>query len=120
MVRGGLEPEAIEVARLPGFDVHIGPHVGLERSDRHSVYGIAVQATHKELAKLYAMDGVGAFFPEAVLVETGDGKWEPALCYIPPSQGNEPADRDYQARLVAAAREYGFPGWYIERLESFR
>ena len=117
---GGLKPEKFEVARLSGFDIHIGPHASISRSDRHCVYGIVVQATHEELGRLYSMDWVGTFLPEAVLVETRDGKLEPALCYISPPQEKGPPDREYQARLVAAASEYGFPKWYIDRLESFQ
>ena len=66
------------------------------------------------------MDGGGVFLPEAVLVETRDGALQPALCYIPPPRDGQPADRDYQERLVAVAREYGFPDWYVERMAACR
>ena len=78
-----------------------------------------MQPTHQELDRLYSMDGVGVFLPEAVLVETQFGTLQPAMCYIPPSRGNKPADREYVGHLVTAAREYGFPEWYIARLENF-
>jgi hypothetical protein len=29
------------------------------------------------------------------------------------------ADADYVARIVAPARQFGFPSWYVERLASF-
>jgi hypothetical protein len=31
-----------------------------------------------------------------------------------------PATADYIDRVVTPAKEFGFPGWYIDRLESFR
>jgi len=34
--------------------------------------------------------------------------------------GWRPAERAYVDRIVKPAREFGFPGWYVERLESFR
>ena len=60
------------------------------------------------------------FAPEAVLVETLDNKWKPALCYIAPAMEPRPAENDYIDRIVGPAKEYGFPDWYIRRLESFR
>ncbi len=120
MARGGLNPERFEVARLSGFEIHISPYAALTPSTQCSVYGVLVQATHEELAALYSMDGVGVFHPEAVVVETAGGKLTPALCYIPPSAGDGPADRDYLDRLVAAGREYGFPDWYLHHLNERR
>jgi hypothetical protein len=58
--------------------------------------------------------------PEAVLIETVDGKWRPALCYICPAMESRPAANDYVDRIVKPAREFGFPAWYVDRLESFR
>nr|WP_315235978.1 gamma-glutamylcyclotransferase family protein [uncultured Albidiferax sp.] len=119
MAKAGFDPETIEVARLGGFDIHIDPHANISRSGQHAVYGILVRATHADLQRLYTMDGVGVFLLQAVLVETEGEKLQPALCYIPPARGHQPADRGYLAHLVSAARGYGFPAWYVERLESF-
>lgn len=120
MARGGFHPDRIESARLNGFDIHLDPHANINRSDQHSIYGILVRATHDELHALYSMDGVGVFLPEAVIVETSSGCLLPAICYIPPVRGNKPADLDYLERLITTARGYGFPEWYVERLERFR
>jgi hypothetical protein len=116
-------PEKWEVARLAGFDVSIRPRANLVRSTQHSVYGILATGTHAELGRLYAhaKDVLGeVYLPEAVLAETLDGKWRPALCYICPGMDPRPATNDYIDRIVTAARKYGFPGWYLQRLESFR
>ncbi len=118
--RVGFKPDRFEVARLSGFDIHISPHAALSRSDQHSIYGILLRVTHENLRKLYSMDGVGVFLPEAVLVETLDGKMEPALCYIPPAIDNKPADAEYLDKLIAAGRSYGFPEWYLNRLNELR
>jgi hypothetical protein len=119
----GLIPEQFEVARLPGFDIRIQPLANLVRSDRHCVYGIVATATHHELSRLYiyAQDKLGGIYlPEPVLVETLDGKWRAALCYIAPQLEAKPAAHDYIDRIVGPARELGFPEWYVDRLESFR
>jgi hypothetical protein len=60
------------------------------------------------------------YLPQAVLVETGEGKWRPALCYLCPRMEPRPAEDDYVERIAAPARAYGFPAWYVARLESFR
>jgi hypothetical protein len=120
MARGGLVPERIDVARLPGFDIRFTPHACLVRSAAHAVCGILVQAMHEELQRLYSADGVGVFLPEAVLVETGEAVFQPALCFIPPAPGHEPPDLAYLDLLIAAARGHGFPAWYLARLEQHR
>ena len=117
-----LIPDRIEVARLPGFDIEIHPLANLVASDQHTVYGILATATHAELERLYAHSRDvlgGAFFPQAVLAHTLSGQAEPALCYIAPKLIAGPASREYVARIVEPARTYGFPLWYVSRLESF-
>jgi hypothetical protein len=62
----------------------------------------------------------GVYLPEAVLCQTRSGLFRPALCYIASNMEERPAAADYVERIVRPAREYGFPDWYIARLESFR
>jgi cation transport regulator ChaC len=116
-------PDQYESARLPGFDIVIRPRANLVRAERHCVYGIVAAATHQELNRLYAhaREVLGeTYLPEAVLTETVDGRWRPALCYIAPEMEPRPAASDYIDRIVEPARAFSFPDWYIERLESFR
>ncbi len=118
-----LTPDRVEVARLPGFDIEIRPLANLVPSDRHTVYGILATATHAELARLYdhARDVLGGvYLPRAVLAHTLSGPLEPALCYIAPSLDPGPATAAYVERIAGPARSYGFPAWYLERVESFR
>ncbi|MFL6760238.1 hypothetical protein [Sphingomonas sp.] len=117
-LKAGFSPRSVEIACLNGFDIHIAPHAALSRSEGRAVYGILVGITHRHLEIMYSAPGVGVFLPEAVVVLTRDGKLSPALCYIPPAVGTEPADKDYLAKLIAAGREYGFPGWYLRHLEK--
>jgi AIG2-like family len=116
-------PEKWGVARLDGFDIRIGPRANLVDSDRHCVYGTLATATHAELSRLYthAQDVLGELYlPEAVLVQTQEGLWRPALCYICPHMEPKPPDNAYVDRIIKPARECGFPEWYVARLESFR
>lgn len=116
-------PGLWEVARVFGYDIVIRPRANLIRSDRSCVYGTLAAVTHAELERLYARiqsDLGHTYLPEAVLAQTLNGTWVPALCYIAPSMDSEPAANDYIGRIVKPARDLGFPAWYIERLESFR
>src|SRR5262245_58793112 len=118
--QSGFVPERYEVAKLNGFDVRIQPLATLVHSDQHCVYGIVASGTHEQLRRLYSQDWVGSYLPEPVLVETLDGKWRAALCYIAPAGGPQPATNGYIDRIVGPAKQYSFPDWYIARLESFR
>ncbi len=118
-----LVPDRIEVARLPGFDIEIRPLANLVPSDQHTVYGILATTTHAELERLYAHAREklgGVYVPHPVLAYTLDGRAEPALCYIAPRLAPAPAAPDYVDRIVEPGQAYGFPAWYIDRLESFR
>jgi cation transport regulator ChaC len=116
-------PGQWEPARLAGFDIVVQPRANLEPSERHCVYGIVATATHQELTRLYAhaRDVLGeTYLPQAVLTGTLDGKWRPALCFIAPQMEPRPAAPDYLDRIIEPAKAFGFPSWYIERLERFR
>jgi hypothetical protein len=116
-------PDQVEVAHLWGFDICMQPLASLVRSDWHNVYGIICQITHAELHRLYGQHWVRTYLPEAVLVEINGGRLVPALSYIAPPlpvASSAPIADDYLDRIVGPAHEYGFPTWYLTRLESFR
>lgn len=116
--QAGVVPQRFEVARLGGFDIQIRPLANLVRSDRHVVYGIVAATSHQELGRLYSQEWVSSYLPVAVLVETLDGEWRAALCYISSSLEAEPAVEGYAERIVEAARKHEFPDWYVDYLES--
>lgn len=117
----GLAPERFEEARLDGFDIRVAPRANLVASQEHCVYGVLAQATHAELARLYAhaKDVLGeTYLPHPVLTQKSSGGWRPALCYIAPVMAPGPPDPAYLERILSPARSLGFPQWYIARLES--
>jgi hypothetical protein len=118
-----LAPAQWEVAVVSGFDIRIQPRANLVPSAEHRVYGIMATATHSELGRLYAhaKDVLGeTYLPQAVLAETTAGTIRPALCYIAPQMEPRPATADYVERIVKPARQFGFPDWYLQRLQRFR
>lgn len=116
-------PDHVEVARLAGFDIRIQPRANLIRSDQHSVYGILATGTHGDLDRLYchAKEVLGeVYLPEAIIAQKHDGTFRPALCYICPAMRERAPDPEYVDRIIAPARQYGFPLWYLQRLEALR
>jgi hypothetical protein len=116
-------PERHEVARIGGYDIVIRPLANLVRADERCVFGIVAGATHAELDVLYAHAREvlgGEYLPHPVIVDITGGTLRAALCYIAPEMPAKLVDDDYLDRIVVPAKQYGFPEWYIERLESFR
>jgi len=118
-----LIPAKWEVARIMGFDIEIAPRANLVRADQRIAYGIVALATHAELNRLYAhaKDVLGEIYlPEAVNVQTLDGKWMPAMTYLCPEMQPRAAEEAYVERIAGPARKFGFPDWYIDRINRFR
>lgn len=123
LAEADLFPDELRVARLSGFDIGIEPLANLVVSDEHRVYGLLARATHAELDRLYrhARHVLGGLYlPFPVLAEELDGRLVPSLCYIAPKLSPGPADPGYVDRILAPAREFGFPSWYVDRLRSYR
>jgi cation transport regulator ChaC len=118
----GLAPARYEPARVDGHAIRIAPRANLVRSDAESAWGVLATATHGELERLYAhaRDVLGEIYlPEAVLARGASGDYRPALCYVCPAMAARPAEAAYVERILAPARELGFPPAYLERLASF-
>ena len=117
-------PREIFTAKLSGYDIEINPLANLIRSDAHCVYGIIASSTHAELNRLYGeyvQAKLGAtYLAHPVLCEKPDGSLVPALCYLCPAMEAAPASDAYLEKIIGPARQFGFPDWYIARLEEFR
>jgi cation transport regulator ChaC len=123
LTEAGLTPHSWEVGSLAGFDIHIRPRANLVAAAGATVWGILATATHADLERLYAhaRNVLGeVYLPHPVLVELPGGSYRPALCYISPHMEARPADRDYIERILAPAREHGFPADYLQRIERHR
>jgi len=116
-------PERFVVARLDGYDIRIAPRANLEPSSEHCVWGVLIEATHAELQRLYAhaRDVLGeTYLPHPVLTRTREGAWLPAMCYLAASMAAQRPDPGYVDRIIQPARSFGFPDWYVRRLEAAR
>lgn len=119
----GLIVQQWEVAKLDGYVFRIGSWGYLEQSDSNCVYGVSVFAKQKEIAKLYSPETSTLpvdYFPEPVLVAGRDGRLRNALCYVATSEPKGAVNVNYINGMVKLAQHFGFPDWYVERLEGFR
>ena len=115
-----VNPTAVEVGWVSGFDIAIGPLATMVPAEGSVVYGILARTTHEELTRLYSQDWVAEYAPEAVIVTKIDRQLVPALCYIAAPARTGPAKKEYIDKIAGAGRKWGFPAWYVERIESFR
>lgn len=120
----GLAKRAFAPASVMGFDLIIQPVANLAEAGDGIVYGILANFTHAELTTLrdYHLTKVtnAAYNIEPVLVTTRGGKIVPAVTHISTSLPPAFAEDDYIDSIVKAASTYGFPKWYMERIEKFR
>jgi len=124
LVKAGLKKRAFAPASLAGFDLLIQPVANIEESGDGIVFGILANFTHVEIDELLnshtPMLTKAAYSPEPVIVRTRGGKIVPALTYMADEMTKGTATQEYINRILKPAKSYGFPSWYLERIESFR
>ena len=117
-----LAPDSWETATLDGYEIRIAPRANLVPAASHTVYGVLSRLTHAELERLYAHahDVLGeTYLPHPVLVKTRDGVTHAALCYLASRMVERPAEPAYVERILAPARQLGFPEKYLRRIAGF-
>jgi hypothetical protein len=117
--RRGFEPADLQVAKLWGFDIRFRPLATIVPvEERTCVYGLLATATHEQLQRLYGEAMVSSYRVEPVIVETIPGRTLPALVYIAWGRTPPPESADYIQHILGPAREFDFPGWYLEHVEG--
>jgi hypothetical protein len=122
--KAGLKKRAFAPAVVAGFDLIIQPVANMVESGDGIVYGILANFTHAELAAMmnsHTPSLTGATYNvEPIIVRTRGGRVVPAVAYISVDMEPAFADSDYIDRILKPAKNYGFPRWYLERIEAFR
>jgi hypothetical protein len=123
MKAAGLAKRPFAPATLLGFDLKINQRATLVDAGDGVVYGIIANFTHIELAKFYGDYGKtltsDTYNPEPVIAHTRGGKWVAALTHISDDTEDGPPSPEYLDSMLTAAKNYGFPGWYRERIAAF-
>lgn len=118
LARLGIDARAREVAALDGYQLTIAPWMNVEPSDDGRSFGVVMQMTHSELARIYSQLKV-EYAPIPVTADVS-GRPVAALCYVVAQPyAVSQADAPYVETLLEAADELGFPAWYLERIRSY-
>lgn len=121
--KAGIAKRPFAPASITGFELIIAPHANLVESGDGVVYGILANMTHVELIQLYQTHRIKLtdtpYLPEAVMVHTRGGKMLPAMVYMAATEMSGKPDPEYLKLMADAARNYGFPKWYQDRIASF-
>lgn len=120
----GLKKRAFAPASIAGFDLVVQPVANIVENGDGAVFGILANFTHDEINTL--VNGhtptltEATYNPEPVIVRTRGGKIVPAITYISTDLTPGFAEDAYIDRILKPAKSYGFPRWYLERIEAFR
>ena len=124
LAKSGLKKRAFAPAALMGFEITIQPVANLVESGDGVVYGILANFTHAEIDTLREKHQKrltdADYLAEPVMVQTRGGKIVPALTYLSSNLETGPASSALIDKLLKPAAVYGFPTWYLDRIESFR
>ena len=124
LVKAGLKKRAFAPASLAGFDIMVQPVANIADSGDGIVFGILANFTHAEIAELANTHAPtltkSTYSPEPVIVRTRGGKIVPALTFLAENMPAGQAGNGYIDHILKAAKNYGFPRWYVERIEAFR
>jgi hypothetical protein len=110
----GTHPQNVRLASVSGFALRIGQRATLLPRFDSRVHGVLVDLTHIEIDDLYSEPSVRMYRPEAVIAETSDSTFIPALCFnLAELSASEEPNAEYVAKLRELAGRVGLPTEYI-------
>lgn len=118
MARVGFAPRRQALATLPGYELRIAPLVNLIANPLETAYGLLLESTHDELARVYGQLKA-TYLPYPVVTHDTEGHMRAALCYIVPDMAAGQAEPEHVLTLLRPAERLGFPECYLERIRSF-
>jgi hypothetical protein len=116
--QSGVAPVNARQAYVSDFALRIGQRATLVPSAGAKAFGMLVALTHAELDVLYNAPGLEQYRPEAIVAQTLDGSFVPALCYnLREAPGPGEGNAEYAGRLRGVLSALGFPREYIESIQ---
>ncbi len=104
--------------RLEHYALRIGRRASLAPCMDETVYGVTVEITEKDTAKLYSEKSVADYIPETVNVITETNEQLPATCYILPREFIAGTNVPYARSLYELARKMDFPTEYSDKIRK--
>lgn len=113
-----VSPTESAVGYVEGFALHIGERATLLPEAGARAYGVLMNVTSAEAAKLYSEPSVADYIAESLVVHLPGDVQVPAVSYNLPAAKLSGANPEYAAALAKLAAGLGLPDSYVERIRS--
>ena len=114
----GVRPTSFSFGYVEGFRLHIGERATLLPAQASRSYGVLMEVTADEAARLYSDPSVRDYVAEPVVVQLPDEVQESAVCYNLPASKVSGTNPEYAAALLALATRLGLPDDYLAVIRS--
>lgn len=115
----GITPFRAVVGYVDGYGLRIGERATLVPDAEDRAHGILMTIRAGEADALYSEESVADYIAEPVTVTLPDGTAESAVCYNLRESELAGTNPEYARALLAVARDLGFPGAYLRRIETY-
>lgn len=113
----GVFPSGSATGYLEGYALRIGDRATLLPSPGSQAYGVVMDVSREDAARLYSDASVADYVAEDVSVTLPDGSTA-AACYNLPAEKLSGANAQYAAALEKLATRLGFPEAYLRQIRQ--
>ena len=114
----GIRPTLSSFGYVEGFRLHIGERATLLPAQDSRSYGVLMEVTADQAARLYSDQSVRDYVAEPVVVHLRDEVRVSAICYNLPASRVSGTNPEYAAALLALATRLRMPESYLAVIRS--
>lgn len=114
----GIRPTFSSFGYVEGFRLHIGERATLLLAPDSRSYGVLMEVTAHQAARLYSDHSVRDYVAEPVVVHLRDEVRVAAVCYNLPASRVSGTNPEYAAALLALATRLRMPESYLAVIRS--
>jgi hypothetical protein len=107
----------VDVARLDGWVMRLGDRSTLEREDGAATWGVVIDQSEDEIARLYTATSHRAYLRTPVRVVLRDAPRD-VVTFIAPVNSIGAPDPNYAHALAGFCRKLAFPDAYVDGIAS--
>ena len=114
----GIRPTLSSFCYVEGFRLHIGERATLLPAQDSRSYGVLMEVTADQAARLYSDQSVRDYVAEPVVVHLRDEVRVSAVCYNLPASRVSGTNPEYATALLALATRLRMPESYLAVIRS--
>ena len=118
LAKNGIVPSDVAIGYIDGFRLRIGERATLQPHAGARAYGVMMNVSAEDLARLYAERSVADYVPEIVKVRLLNGSDADASCYNLPGDKVAGFNREYAEALLELATSLGLPEPYLGQIRQ--